>query len=278
MTEAKKKKKQSAPYTNCTFTTGNPDLNIKHFNKMAGTDFEDIADKAQDSVDGEGNNEPASQVSTLTTNEATGESMLEAKIFSKKANLYFEIPNHIVPLQEKEVSEFIAKLPPQETFKVGYITPIYFYKKLLGKFSLLKCTEMTGYTGVDYWDTKIGAVAVDSTTAKDSLAQIEDPKGTTKYIGKERSHDGTGMDYANNIVKSHIAGMRKDYAQVNKTVKQADGQIYLYDEKGRIAKDEKGNPIITEIIPNLKTILFYPQTGSTPKVKYYIDLNDGNGY
>lgn len=36
LTEARKKKKQ--PFTSCTITTGNPELNIQHFNKCMGTD------------------------------------------------------------------------------------------------------------------------------------------------------------------------------------------------------------------------------------------------
>lgn len=285
--EKKTKKKNSF----VTYTTGNPAYADKKFNKYIGNDnnnpsteeAQKAAEKACSEVGtflassadggnciatgGEVSGEASSAASTAGDAGGCCESLdlEEDKIFSPKAEMYFEGPNNVHLLSVEEVTNFISALSPKEEFKVGYITPIYFYKKLLDKFALIKCTEFVGYTGMDYRDVRglkaLGHEADSHETV--AASQIANPKGKTDY----------GIDYnkENNKVKSYVKGMRKEYGEVNKTVKQADRDIY-----GDIDPETGEHKVIGKMT-DLKTILFYPKEGSTPKTKYYIDLHDGKG-
>ena len=204
--------------------------------------------------------------------------LAEDKVFAAKMGGYVELPPQIKLIPQKDVEDAIRKLDPEEAFTVGYVTPIYFYKKLLDKFTLIKCTQMIGYTGVDYRaanvaDALAGNISSENSTARIQQAkdQIANPEGKTDY--------GVIYNKENNKVKSAVGGMRKEYADVNKTVVQSDQVIYERDPvTGKIVKDASKHPVIKDTVKDLKTILFYPMVGSKPKVKYFIDVKDGSGY
>jgi len=192
----------------------------------------------------------------------------EQKIFASKIGDFVDAPDFVPLLHPKDVTNFIVNLKPEERFKIGYITPVYFYKKLLDKFTLIKLTEMTGYTGLDYRDTdNTGSDATDR--IKKSQQQIDNPTGYTEYAG---------YNSENSKVKSRIRGMQKDYADINKTVKQADKTIYDVDPvTGKVVK-LNDQPVVKQVVSDLKTILFYPEKGTQPKVNYYLDLHTPEGF
>lgn len=279
--EGKKRKKK--PYSSMTYTTGCIAYNIDQFNKHMGTDFkpelpedalaaeEGAGDAADAGSDGAAEGADGAGNAGAGDGGAMGESLTEDRIFSPKAGMWVEGPADIHLLDKAEVSRVIQTLAPVEQFTVGYITPIYFYKKLLNKFTLLKCTEMTGFTGMDYRDVS-GRYFYDNKTAlKTAADQIANPEGETDY--------GRSYNKQNSHVKSRIDGMRKAYGQgeINKTVMQGDKTIYKQDENGKLMHDENGDPIVQEVVTDLKTILFYPTPGSKPQVKYFLDLLDGRG-
>ena len=286
-------KKKKKPYDSMTITTGNPQYNIDMFNKMLTGKAENTHTKgilngtfknseaeaaakavgtiAAPSPDG-GNSVDFGGTDTAGGSESAADGaaggvsesldLHEDKIFASKMGGYVELPSQIKIIPQKDIESFISKIEPEEIFTVGYITPIYFYKKLLDKFTLVKCTEMIGYTGVDYVDTNLNTVGQDAAKIAKAKDQIANP--TVGFNG---------------YVKSDIAGMRKKYGDVNKTVNQEDKVIYEIDPTtGKTAKDADKKPIVKEIVKNLRTILFYPITNSKPRVKYFIDLHDGKEY
>ena len=204
--------------------------------------------------------------------------LTEDKVFAVKMGGYVELPPQIKLIPQQEVEDAIRKLDPEEAFTVGYVTPIYFYKKLLDKFTLIKCTQMIGYTGVDYRAADVYAAAAkqtgllnDTQRINQAKNQIANPDGQTDY--------GDAYNKENSRVKSHVDAMRKEYADINKTVIQKDKYVYERDpETGRIIRDANKNPVVKDSAKELKTILFYPMINTKPKVRYYIDVKDGTGY
>lgn len=279
----KKQKKRMA--SSITYTTGDIGYNIAQFNKRMGTDFpgndnnnpstveaqEAAAKAANDAAAGE--SAGAGDGAGAGEGGAMGESLQEDKVFSAKAKLEIEMPEefHLIPKEDAEA--FIAALEPGEEFKVGYITPVYFYQDLLDKFSLVKITEMTGYTGLDYQDTSTekGKTGYDTDTIEKSKRQIADPNGTTDY-----SYEVNGrkieLNNSNQYVKSENPAYRYRYGQINKTVMQNDQVARTIDANGAVVPGSK------RIVKNLSTVLFYPATNSRAKVRYMLDMHDGVGY
>lgn len=318
ITEAKKKKKKVA--SSVTTTTGSVGVNIDRFNDAMGRPTKYAQDPQ--AIDGGfgGYHADASMIHMSVPDGATGaadgadcssggdcggmgESLSEAKIFSAKVKDYIDIPDSVKLLDKLEVSRVLQQLQPREIFKVGYITPVYFYKKLLDKFTLIKLTQLRGFTGVDARDLANEITAkysgeVDSRAANQTL----DPNGHTDYnqiynqysseqdddkhvdVSNEDEYSPYGEDRfntENNKVKSRINGMRKDYGEneINKTVKQGDIEIYEIDPAtGRPKYDKTGRPIVKEKVTDLKTILFVPETNSKPVVRYFLDLKDNEGF
>jgi len=168
-----------------------------------------------------------------------GESFIldEASMYVAKLDTTLELPDGIEVIDKTVIEKALEQLEPEEEFTVGYITPIFFYKELTDKFTLLKATMLTGYTGVDY----IEARANPNETAEDKAARVELSKkaialGTKFGIHKDREPlVGTEADFS------------AKYASTNKTVLQDNGN----------------------------TLLFYPQVGSRPKVLYFLDFGEG---
>ena len=74
----------------------------------------------------------------------------EEKIYAAKLKKEVEVPMSTKIIPQNEVEKFIANLEPEEEFTVGYINPMFFYPQLVDEFTLVKCTELIGTTGVDY--------------------------------------------------------------------------------------------------------------------------------
>jgi len=186
-----------------------------------------------------------------------GESLMEGayikedKIFVPKLardddvpeeDCYVELPTNVHVLSREQVNEAIAKLSPAEEFMVGYVTPIYFYTELWKLFSVVKCTEFIGYTGMDYRQVR------DET--RDDYADDRDAR-----LGTAQSQIDNPTLGKNGKVKRIDSQKPKSYDQINKTVVQ-----------------KKYNDI------NYTSILYYPAPGKKPRVCYYIDLHNGKGY
>ena len=275
--EAKKKKK---PYSSATVTTGDIGYNLSQFNKRMGTDFPGndnsnpsteeakAAARAAETASqdlgggesaGAGEGASGGDSSSASSGDAgagdcgggMGESLTEDKIFVPKLakdddipeeDAYIELPANVHVLPREQVNEAISKVSPAEEFMIGYVTPIYFYSELWDFFSVVKCTEFIGYTGMDYRqvrDETRGDYAGDRDSRIDKAqSQIDNPElgnnGVVKRIDKQKP---------------------KNYDQVNKTViqKKIDNVDYA-------------------------SILYYPAPGKKPRVCYFIDLHDGKGY
>lgn len=269
--EASKKKKLKGNYilrdpaSKEALAQFNGDVEGKHGKGMLNGTFYNSSAESPD-----GSSDASAVAGSGGEGGGMGESLTEAKVFSSKAKGYVDIPDFIQLIDPRVISSKISQLSPKQYFTVGYVTPIYFYKKLLTKFTLVKLTEMTGYTGIDYRDTNTSDVN-DTRIINKAQGQIDNPQGNTEY--------GAGYNSSNSQVKSRISGMRKDYDAVNKIVKQYDQEIYETDPvTGRRVKNAAGDYIVKETVKDLKTILFYPKTGTTPRVNYYIDLKDGDGF
>lgn len=247
--ETKKKK----PYSSITYTTGDPALNIKHFNKLMGTDFNNPSTeeaKAQKAAE-----KAAVDVGTIAAASPDGgnsvslggggeSTAMSEKLILDEDSMYvakfdqdFELPDEVKILDKAKIEAELEKLEPEEEFEVGYITPVYFYRELLEHFTLLKCTQLVGYTGVDYIE-----------------ARANDDENKEKRI--QVAKDTTALDNAAGIhldrrpMANKVGDFSAQYASTNKTVLQNNGN----------------------------TLLFYPRVGSHPIVTYFLDIKDGNGY
>jgi len=190
---------------------------------------------------------------TLNINESLEEAidLDEDKMYVAKAGEDIDLPNGLHIIEKKKIEDALEKLEPEEEFEVGYATPVYFYSELKDKFTLLKCTRLLGYTGIDY----IEARANDDTNRERRLQIAKD----TMAIGNDAGHHENRRPLAH-----READFSANYASANKIVKQYTNTKVQAD--GTITKD------------NYNTILFYPRVGSYPVVTYYLDIFDGNGY
>jgi len=220
LTEKKKKKVCNS----VTYTTGDIQKNIDFFNKRSGTYIgndntnpsteeakaEAAADAANSAVAG-GEAVGAGESCGMSCGESSGgmgESLEEGGIMTaNKIGKSVELPAQINILDQRKVTEFVMSIGPEERFKVGYITPIYFYKELWDKFTLFKCTEFVGYTGIDYRD-----VRSDNTTNLDKAR--EEDSGTDE------------LQHGQFNVVSRTVDQR--YGQRNKTVMRKDHNTKEY--------------------------------------------------
>ena len=215
----KKKKKY-----NVTYTTGDPVLNMNFFNKDAACDGP-------------------------LANTCCGESLTEEQMLASRLGVTVELPPHIHVLDESLIKAAIKAVEPEEEFDVGYVTPIYFYKDLWDKFSLIKCTELHGWTGEDYIEARASKDNSADRIALSKWQTIKADQISAKLKAPDHSHGDAGL-HADRDPIAGVADFSAQYTLVNKIVRQAKGE----------------------------TLLFYPEVGSLPKVSYYIDLKDGNGY
>lgn len=199
----------------------------------------------------------------------------EDKIYSHRVEKYYELPSEIQLLDKDEVEKFISKLAPEELFKVGYVTPVYFYKELDKLFTLLKATELVGYTGMDYRDA----------TGDANVADHADRLANARRQIDTYTDGAQGYQLNKNGEKFSAT-----YKQTNKlTLNQKKNNYvneyeYELDDNGNPKLDDKGDPIIKvdaagqKVIKqqiDLSKILFYPKVGSKPKVIYYLDVGQG---
>jgi len=164
----------------------------------------------------------------------------EDKMYAARFDQTFDLPDDIHIIDKNTIEDELEKLEPEEIFEVGYITPIYFYADLWDKFTLLKCTQLKGYTGVDYIEARANDDA-------NKQARID--------ISKQNIANGSGIHLNRQPLAGKIGDFSADYASTNKTVYRKS--------------------ILTD---DYNTLLFYPEVGSRPTVKYYIDLHNGMGY
>lgn len=255
LVETKKRKKKIA--SSATFTTGDPDLNIKRFNTAMGTNFDvtpatpgieaakEAAEETNDNISSENTGcdgsscDSGNSSSDASSSEGGGLSealknyraLREAQAFIGKLHKAVDVPNQVQIIPQDKIEKAIRSLDPEEEFTLGYITPVDLQHKALNDgVSLLKCTQFTGFTGVDYRDADTNANTKDARINK-ATSQIKDPS-------------------------KHKGEFSADYDQTNKTVNR-------YTNKNNEA---------------MRTILFYSTPGSIPKVAYFIDLKDGKGF
>ena len=194
------------------------------------------------------------------------ESLEEDTAYSHKMGDKFEVPPQIKLLDQKQVEDFIKELAPEELFRVGYATPLYFYSEIDDNFALVKATEMEGYTGLDYRD------AVADQTVADHGARV---------ANAQRQID-TYQDGASGY-RLNDQGERfsTNYRMTNKLALNPDKSNeyveYEKDENGKDKLDDKGERIVKTKI-DMNKILFYPRVGSVPITHYYIDLHDEKGF
>ena len=276
--EAKKKKKVASSQT---YTAGCPALNQKRFNTANGADAnlsaadkKEIQDFVNDLTVG-----PANTINTAanpttkggdntdagnTSDSAGGESagglgesleencnddeLDEEAIFAKKMNSDVEIPSNIHIIPKAKLDDAIELLAPEEEFKVGYITPIYFYKELWDLFTLVKCTEFEGYTGVDYRDVKGLATGADETEKRIATAtdQINNPD-------KHRGEFSAVYNKTNKVVsQGEVTGIKYGTLLYYPKVGSIPKVIYYIDIKNgmgymKVTKDQLENTIFAKI-------------------------------
>jgi len=230
LTESKKKKK-NYPFSSVTYTTGDIGLNIKHFNKCMGTDGLGDADQQHHQVVGDTLPDgPIAASSDAGTSSGEGASagegggvaesleLDEDKIYVGKLGQELDLPSEIHLIDQATVEKIIDKLEPEETFLVGYVNPVYFYKELWDSLPIYKCTEMAGYTGVDF------------STSEDEIY-------TDQADRIERAK--AEIDLAKETGKTMQVGSDVNYSMQNKLV-------------------QRGNRIIPGKTEIQNTILFYP--------------------
>lgn len=193
-------------------------------------------------------NKPETKLKHRVVTEDT-EELDEDTLYVSKIDKDIELPHEITLLDKNEVEKIVSKLEPEEEFAVGYVTSLFFYGQLADKFTLVKCTELIGTTGVDY----IEADADDST--KETRISI------SKEIENRQKQGDVLANYAKQPLAKRVGDSSADYEVTNRLVKQ-------HRDNDRIKR-----------VGNLSTILFYPTIGQKPKVKYFIDIKeDGLGF
>lgn len=242
LVETKKKKKKIASST--TLTTGDPDLNIKRFNTAMGTNFDvtpatpgieaakEAAEETNDNISSENTGcDDSSCDSGNSSSDAGGSegsglsealknyrALREAQAFIGKLHKAVDVPNQVQIIPQDKIEKAIRSLDPEEEFTLGYITPVDLQHKALNDgVSLLKCTQFTGFTGVDYRDADTNANTKDARINK-ATSQIKDPS-------------------------KHKGEFSADYDQTNKTVNrytnknnEAMRTILFYSTPGSIPK------------------------------------------
>jgi len=197
----------------------------------------------------------ASGIFVESLKEATN--LTEDKIWAERVGDYYELPSELKILPKQKVEDFVSALEPEEYFNVGYVTPIYFYRELDDKFTLLKATQLEGYTGMDYRDAAGAEVADHGDRVARAKAQIAaNPNGAHGHM---LNREGDKFS--------------AEYTKTNKLVRKRDA---IGTELETNEVDEKGDTIVTNTI--LNRILFYPKVGSKPKVVYYLDVKAGKGF
>jgi len=167
----------------------------------------------------------------------------EDKIFVGKLGQMLDLPREIQLLDKNVVERIIDLIEPEEEFEVGYVNPVYFYKELWEELPIYKCTEMWGYTGIDFaWskdDKNWANQAERVSAAKQQIA-------TADRIEKETGQKPQDLHVSDTV-----------YSKQNKLVKR----YQTFDNP-----DDPDNPIKVD----QNTILFYPI--GRPKVCYFIKL------
>ena len=178
----------------------------------------------------------------------------EERIFVAKNSIndYVELPDEIRLLEQNQVNSFLTDLDPLETAYVGYITPLYFYKKLWDQVSVIKLTELYGDTGYDYNVATAGADSGYHDGIRGAIAkkQEADPKAFTR--GHDDNQYSADYDVTNRVVQQHRTADNK-FTHDNKLDDKDKGKVF-------------------------GTILWYPDTKLPPRVQYFMDVKDGTGY
>lgn len=192
------------------------------------------------------------------------ESLVEDTAYSHKLGTKFEVPPQIKLLDQMQVEDFIKQLAPEELFRVGYVTPLYFYSELDDKFNLVKATEMEGYTGLDYRDASVDAADHDERVAN-AQRQIN------TYINGAEGHklNREGEKFSTSYRATNKLALNP--AKSNEYIE------YELDAEGKPVVDAKGEKVIKAKI-DMNKILFYPKVGSTPITHYYVDFHNGQGF
>lgn len=192
------------------------------------------------------------------------ESLVEDAAYSHKLGTKFEVPPQIKLLDQTQVEDFIKQLAPEELFRVGYATPLYFYSELDDKFDLVKATEMEGYTGLDYRDASVDAADHDERVAN-AQRQIN------TYINGAEGHklNREGEKFSTSYRATNKLALNP--AKSNEYVE------YELDADGKPVVDVKGEKVIKAKI-DMNKILFYPKVGSVPITHYYVDFHNGQGF
>ena len=192
------------------------------------------------------------------------ESLVEDTAYSHKLGTKFEVPPQIKLLDQTQVEDFIKQLAPEELFRVGYATPLYFYSELDDKFDLVKATEMEGYTGLDYRDASVDAADHDERVAN-AQRQID------TYVDGAQGHklNREGEKFSTSYRATNKLALNP--AKSNEYIE------YELDAEGKPVVDAKGEKVIKAKI-DMNKILFYPKVGSTPITHYYVDFHNGQGF
>jgi hypothetical protein len=170
-------------------------------------------------------------------------------------------------------------LSPEELFEVGYVNPLYFYQELDKLFTLIKTTQLQGYTGLDYRDATGDANVADHA---DRLANAQRQIDTYKdgAEGHQLNKDGEKFGAIYKQTNKLTLNPKKDNAYNYEYEQEVDDQGNpKVDANGLpvYKKDAKGGLVVKSKI-DLSKILFYPKVGSKPKVTYFLDLKDGKGF
>ena len=192
------------------------------------------------------------------------ESLVEDTAYSHKLGTKFEVPPQIKLLDQTQVEDFIKQLAPEELFRVGYATPLYFYSELDDKFNLVKATEMEGYTGLDYRDASVDAADHDERVAN---AQRQIDTYTNGAEGHKLNREGEKFSTSYRATNKLALNPAKSNEYVE----------YELDADGKPILDAKGEKVIKSKI-DMNKILFYPKVGSTPITHYYVDFHNGQGF
>ncbi len=192
------------------------------------------------------------------------ESLVEDTAYSHKLGTKFEVPPQIKLLDQTQVEDFIKQLAPEELFRVGYVTPLYFYSELDDKFNLVKATEMEGYTGLDYRDASVDAADHDERVAN-AQRQID------TYINGAEGHklNREGEKFSTSYRATNKLALNP--AKSNEYIE------YELDADGKPVVNAKGEKVIKSKI-DMNKILFYPKVGSMPITHYYVDFHNGQGF
>lgn len=192
------------------------------------------------------------------------ESLVEDAGYSHKLEDKFELPPQIKLLDQNKVEDFIKQLAPEELFRVGYATPLYFYSELDDKFDLVKATEMEGYTGLDYRDASVDA-ADHAERVANAQRQIDTYKDGA--IGHQLNREGEKFSTSYRATNKLALNPEKSNEYIE----------YELDAEGKPVVDANGKKVIKTKI-DMNKILFYPRVGSTPITHYYVDFHNGQGF